>query len=105
VRNARDGKLWASFPVAMDAKADGEAPATWVRVALFGDAVAALAPRLTNGTEVYCEGAPEPRDVDGPATVKRGRGSTSRYGRSSRWGRSEGGSPRLGRAMTGRGAV
>ena len=26
-----------SFPVAVDAKADGEVPATWVRVALFGD--------------------------------------------------------------------
>jgi hypothetical protein len=32
------GKPWASFPVAVDAKADGEVPATWVRVALFGDA-------------------------------------------------------------------
>jgi single-stranded DNA-binding protein len=42
--------------VAVDAKADGEAPATWVRVALFGDAVGALAPRLTKGAEVYCEG-------------------------------------------------
>ena len=37
------------------AETDREAPATWVRVALFGDAVGA-APRLTKGTEVYCEG-------------------------------------------------
>ena len=28
VRTARDGKPWASFPVAVDAKTDGEAPAT-----------------------------------------------------------------------------
>jgi hypothetical protein len=42
--------------MAVDAKTDGEAPATWVRVALFGDAVAAPAPTLTKGTQVYCEG-------------------------------------------------
>jgi single-stranded DNA-binding protein len=35
---------------------DGEAPATWVRVALLGDAVGALTPRLTKGAQVYCEG-------------------------------------------------
>ena len=29
---------------------DGEAPATWVRVALFGDAVGTVVPRLTKGT-------------------------------------------------------
>jgi hypothetical protein len=46
IRSTRDGKLCAAFPVAVDAKADGEAPATWVRVALFGDTVSALAPRL-----------------------------------------------------------
>lgn len=56
VRNTRDGKPWASFPVVVDAKTDGEAPATWVRVALFGDTVDALTPRLTKGVEVYCEG-------------------------------------------------
>jgi single-strand DNA-binding protein len=56
VRTARDGKPWASFPVAVDTKGDGEAPAIWVRVALFGDTVGAMAPRLTKGTEVYCEG-------------------------------------------------
>ena len=27
VRSTRDGKLWASSPVAVDTKADGEAPA------------------------------------------------------------------------------
>jgi single-stranded DNA-binding protein len=42
--------------VAVDAKADSEAPPTWVRVALFGDTVGALAPRLIKGAEVYCEG-------------------------------------------------
>ncbi len=31
VRSTRDGKPWASFPVAVDARPDGEAPATWVR--------------------------------------------------------------------------
>ena len=46
---ARDGKPWASFPVPADAKTDGDAPATWVRVALFGDAGSTLAPRLTKG--------------------------------------------------------
>jgi hypothetical protein len=28
VRTARDGKPWASFPVAVDAKVNGEAPAS-----------------------------------------------------------------------------
>lgn len=56
IRTARDGKPWVSFPVAVDTKADGEAPATWVRVALFGDTVGAMAPRLTKGIGVYCEG-------------------------------------------------
>lgn len=54
VRAARDGKPWASFPVAVDTKADGEAPPTWVRVAFFGAGTAA--PRLTKGTQIYCEG-------------------------------------------------
>ena len=44
VRTARDGKPWAPFPVTVDAKADGEAPAIWVRVALFGDVMGALVP-------------------------------------------------------------
>ncbi|MGH8538377.1 MAG: single-stranded DNA-binding protein [Gammaproteobacteria bacterium] len=56
VRSTREGKPWASFPVAVDTKADGEAAVAWVRVALFGDTVGALAPRLTKGAEVYCEG-------------------------------------------------
>jgi hypothetical protein len=38
------------------AETDREAPATWVQVALFGDTVSAVAPRLTKGTEVYSEG-------------------------------------------------
>jgi hypothetical protein len=29
VRSTRDGKPWISFPVAVDIRADGEAPATW----------------------------------------------------------------------------
>ena len=41
--------------VAVDTKADGEAPATWVRVAVFGDTVGTVAPRLTKGAEVYCD--------------------------------------------------
>jgi hypothetical protein len=44
VRSIRDGKPWASFPVAVDGKADGETPAIWVRVALFGDVMGALVP-------------------------------------------------------------
>ncbi|MGH8566907.1 MAG: single-stranded DNA-binding protein [Gammaproteobacteria bacterium] len=56
VRGTRDGKPWASSPVAADSKSDGETPATWVRVALFGDSVGDLAPRLTKGAEVYREG-------------------------------------------------
>jgi single-stranded DNA-binding protein len=52
----RDGKPWASFPLAVDAKTDREARQPWVRVALFGDTVGTVAPRLTRGAEVYCEG-------------------------------------------------
>lgn len=76
--------------MAVDAKTDGEALATWVRVALFGDAVGALAPRLTKGAEVYCEG----RLTLGTWTDRDGEakgGSTLRRGRSRRWGRSDGG--------------
>ena len=57
VRSTRDGKPWASFPVAVDAKADSETPTTWVRVALFGDIVGTLAPKLTKGADVYCGGS------------------------------------------------
>ena len=56
IRTTRDGKPWASFPVAVDTDVDSEAGAAWVRVALFGDTVGALAPRLTKGAEIYCEG-------------------------------------------------
>ncbi len=54
VRTARDGKPWASVPVAVDAKTDGEAPRRGVRVALFGYAVgrpgseAGLSPQAVN---------------------------------------------------------
>ncbi len=41
--------------MAADTKADGEAPATWVRVAFFGDTGGTVASRLTKGTEVYRE--------------------------------------------------
>lgn len=84
IRSTRDGKLWAAFPV--DAKVDGEAPATWVRVALFGDTVSTLAPRLIKGTQVYCEGRLSLgtwTGRDGEATA----GSTLRRGRSHPWGR------------------
>jgi hypothetical protein len=76
---------------------DGEAPATWVRVALLGDAVGAPTPRLTKGTQVYCEG---PLSL-GTWTGRDGdaRAGTSRRGRSSPWGRLDGGNPRPGRAM------
>jgi hypothetical protein len=87
VRTTRDDKPWAPFPVAtLDAKADGEAPAAWVRVALFGDNRGAAAPRLTKGTQVYSEGRLS-LGTGQTAAVKPGRGSTSRRGRSSPWGR------------------
>lgn len=56
VRTTRDGKPWASFPVAVDTTKDNEAGPAWVKVSLFGEAVDALAPRLTKGVEVYVEG-------------------------------------------------
>ena len=37
-------------------KEDDDAPATWVRVAVFGDQAEQLAPRLTKGVKVYVEG-------------------------------------------------
>lgn len=42
--------------MAVDTKPGDETPATWVRVALFGNTAAALAPRLVKGALVYCEG-------------------------------------------------
>jgi single-strand DNA-binding protein len=56
VRTTRDGKPWASFPVAVDTQKDSEAATAWVRVSVFGDRVDELAPRLVKGVEVYCEG-------------------------------------------------
>jgi single-strand DNA-binding protein len=56
IRTTRDGKPWASFPVAVDSDKDREAATSWVRVACFGDRVDELAPRLTKGTQVYVEG-------------------------------------------------
>jgi len=56
VRNTRSGAPWAAFPVAVDTDVDSEAGTAWVRVALFGETVDALAPRLTKGAEVYIEG-------------------------------------------------
>ena len=48
--------LWDSFPVvAVDTKADGEASATWVRVAVFGDTVGTVAPGLPRAPRVYCD--------------------------------------------------
>jgi hypothetical protein len=41
-----------NFPVAVDAKPDREAPATWVRVALFGDAVRHSPEAQPKGAEV-----------------------------------------------------
>ena len=56
IRNARDGAPWASFPVAVDPKPGDETAATWVRVAVFGNTVTPLTPRLIKGALVYCEG-------------------------------------------------
>ena len=55
-----------SFPVAVDAKTHREAPATWVRVALLGDAVGTLARGLPRAPRCTVRGAPHPRDVDRP---------------------------------------
>ena len=38
-----------SFPVAVNTKADGEAPATWVRVAVFGDTRGHRSPKAYQG--------------------------------------------------------
>jgi single-strand DNA-binding protein len=56
VRTTKAGKAWASFSVCVDTDRDAEAATLWVRCALFGDTVDAMAPRLLKGTEVYCEG-------------------------------------------------
>jgi single-strand DNA-binding protein len=56
IRTTRDGKPWASFPVAVDTQKDSEAATAWVRVSVFGARVDELAPRLVKGTEVYVEG-------------------------------------------------
>ena len=56
VRTTRAGKPWAAFPVAVDTTKDAEAGTAWVKVALFGDSVDELAPRLTKGCQVYVEG-------------------------------------------------
>jgi single-strand DNA-binding protein len=56
VRTTKAGKPWASFSVCVDTDRDAEAATLWVRVSLFGDTVADMAPRLLKGTEVYCEG-------------------------------------------------
>lgn len=55
VRSTRDGKPWASSRWRWISRPDGEAPATWVRVAVFGDVVGALTPRLTkaNGMDSF----------------------------------------------------
>ena len=53
VRTTREGKPWAAFPVAVDTNVDGEAGTAWVRVALFGDALGDLAPRLTKGADTH----------------------------------------------------
>ena len=70
VRTTRAGKPWAAFTVAVDTNVDSEAGTAWVRVALFGDTVEALAPRLVKGAEIYCEGRLTLRpwtDADGKA--------------------------------------
>jgi single-strand DNA-binding protein len=56
IRTTKTGKPWASFSVAVDTDKDAEAGTSWVRVALFGDTVDAMAPRLVKGVEVYVEG-------------------------------------------------
>lgn len=56
VRNTRDGKPWLSFNAAVDATRAADEGPTWVRTALFGDAVEAMAPQLTKGASVYVEG-------------------------------------------------
>ena len=65
IRTTRDGKPWAAFPVAVDTDVDSEAGTAWVRVALFGDTVDALAPRLTKAAQVYVGGPVDPAPVDG----------------------------------------
>lgn len=42
--------------MAVDTKPGDETAATWVRVAVFGNTVTPLTPRLIKGALVYCEG-------------------------------------------------
>jgi single stranded DNA-binding protein len=58
LRHVNGGELpLLSFSCAVEDNqaAPGAAP-TWIRVAVFGDQAKQLAPRLTKGTKVYCEG-------------------------------------------------
>jgi hypothetical protein len=55
IKRSKAGKPWVAFPVVIN-REDTEAPATWIRVAIFGDKAEDLAHRLTKGAEVYCEG-------------------------------------------------
>ena len=82
------------FPVAVVAKTDGDARRIWVRVALFGGAVGALAPRLTKGGQVVG------RLILGTWTGEAKGDSTSRRGRSYR---SPGSAPRQAPVETRRG--
>jgi single stranded DNA-binding protein len=73
VRTTRAGKPWVAFSVCVDTNKDSEAATSWVKVALFGDGVDAMAPRLTKGTEVYCEGKLSLRSwVDGNGNERSG---------------------------------
>jgi single stranded DNA-binding protein len=58
LRMVKGGELpMVSFTAAVDQQHQTEdAPATWVRVVLFGDKAEELAPRLVKGTRIYAEG-------------------------------------------------
>jgi single-stranded DNA-binding protein len=51
-RMTKSGKPWLSFSVLVGA----DDAAQWLQVALFGDSVSDLAPRLKKGERVYVEG-------------------------------------------------
>ena len=56
IRATRDGKPWAAFPVAPNSATLTHAAPASLSTLVSTDTVDALAPRLTKGAEIYCEG-------------------------------------------------
>ncbi len=57
MRYTQTGKAMVTFSVAIDdAKKAESADTEWLKVVIFGELAADLAPRLVKGAHVYCEG-------------------------------------------------